>query len=595
MQSSFHRDVDFCGSCHDVSNPAVGDLAPNHGAQVTAPAVVSSDGVLGGPIEDKAAFNNPPYAYGIVERTFSEYKASAYPTTRVGNFNSLPDDLKVDGGSVEVTYQAALIAAVEAQEHGGIAGDYADGAPRFFSCQSCHMRPVESAGADKNDVEVREDLPSHDHTGGNYWFADVTRYQDQNAVLRLGGELDASQLEALGLGQQRAIKHLQQAASLQVIGDTLKVVNLTGHKLISGYPEGRRMWVNIKWYDAGQELLREDGAYGPLFHKTGAPVLVANPAGGPDVQVESILHLDDSYTRIYEAEYAMTSEWAETLIATGKPGSLVLSYDRLSGEADYTLGDLAAQAPGTHHETFHFALNNYVALDNRIPPYGMRYDEAKKRNVLPVPETQYGSPTTGGVYNYWDELDLEALKPETAVTAEITLLYQGTTWEYIQFLKEANNGTDPAEGGNAFLGNEGENMLEAWINAEVPVSLEVAGDHKMVPPVVMAKASWVNSVVAYTVGGTVRGLQGSGLVLRNNTADDLSITMDGPFIFATPLEAGSEYEVRVLTQPKNPTQFCSISNESGTIQMVNVDDVDVTCVSEDNLIFSDGFEGPDDQ
>ena len=33
-QSPFFRSVDFCGSCHDVSNPVVGDLAPNHGAQI---------------------------------------------------------------------------------------------------------------------------------------------------------------------------------------------------------------------------------------------------------------------------------------------------------------------------------------------------------------------------------------------------------------------------------------------------------------------------------------------------------------------------------------------------------------------------------
>jgi hypothetical protein len=31
MQSLFHRDRDFCGTCHDVSNPVVGDLASGHG------------------------------------------------------------------------------------------------------------------------------------------------------------------------------------------------------------------------------------------------------------------------------------------------------------------------------------------------------------------------------------------------------------------------------------------------------------------------------------------------------------------------------------------------------------------------------------
>jgi hypothetical protein len=132
-QSRYQRDVDYCGSCHDVSNPAVGDLAPNHGAQLTAPPVVSSGGDLGGSVADKAAFNNPPYAYGIVERTFSEYKASGFPTTRVGDFYKLPADLQSAGGSLDVTYLASIAAAEEAQEHGGIAGDYADGTPRFLA------------------------------------------------------------------------------------------------------------------------------------------------------------------------------------------------------------------------------------------------------------------------------------------------------------------------------------------------------------------------------------------------------------------------------------------------------------------------------
>jgi len=587
-RSKFHRDADFCGSCHDVSNSVVGDLAPGNGAQPGAPHVVSSQDAnggspkLGGPVEEKAAFNNPPFAYGIVERTFSEYKSSALPTTPVSGFTNLPADLQVPGGSLERTYQAALMA--------GTGGNYEDGAARYFSCQSCHMRPTNSAGADKNDARIRPDLPGHDHTGGNYWLADMIKYQDSNGQLRLGGNVSTGQSAAIELGQLRALEHLQQAASLAVEGNLLKVVNLTGHKLITGYPEGRRMWLNIKWYDAADVLLREDGAYGPLFDDEGAPVMVENPAGGPDVQVESILDLHDSYTRIYEAQYAITSDWAATLLATGTPPTLALSYDRLTGEEGYTLGELAAQPDGSYHETFHFALNNFVASDNRIPPYGMRYEEARKRNVLPVPADQYGNPGTGENYNYWDQLDLDAMKPENAVAAEITLLYQGTTWEYIQFLEEANNGTNPAEEGNAFLGDEGENMLEAWINADVPVAMEVAGDRKMVPPVVMATASWINSAIAHTVGGTVSGLLGSGLVLQNNSGDDLAINSNGDFTFDTPLADGSDYDVTVLTQPANPSQLCSVSEGSGIIHGADIGEIGVTCISEVNLIFGDGFE-----
>ena len=419
---------------------------------------------------EKAAFNNPPYAYGIVERTFSEYKASAFPTTPVSEFTNLPADLQVAGGSLDVTYQAALQA--------GNGGDYEDGTTRFFSCQSCHMRPVVGNGCNKNGAPLRSDLPMHDQTGGNYWFANMTQYQDANGILRLGGGLTGNQILAMDLGQQRAVNHLQQAGNVSVNGNILKVTNLTGHKLISGYPEGRRMWLNIKWYDTNNVLVREDGAYGPIG------VTVPNPAGGPDVEVESIINLHDPNMKIYQAHYAMTKEWADTLISVGYPASMALSYDRSTGNPDFTLGDLAAEAAGSYHETFHFALNNYVASDNRIPPYGMSYDVAQERNALPVPANQYGGGTPGSTYNYWDEIDLNALKPSGAVYATIDLLYQGTSWEYIQFLWKGNNGS------NAFLGQEGVNMLDAWINAEVPVAMEVAGDRKMVPPVVMASTSW---------------------------------------------------------------------------------------------------------
>ena len=68
--------------------------------------------------------------------------------------------------------------------------------------------------------------------------------------------------------------------------------------------------------------------------------------------------------------YNMTQEWASQLLALGYSASMPLSYDRVSGAVDYTLGQLAGQAPGTSHETFHFVLNNTSIKDNRIPPYG---------------------------------------------------------------------------------------------------------------------------------------------------------------------------------------------------------------------------------
>lgn len=490
-QSAWHRNPDFCGTCHDVSNSAVGDLAGNHGTRSLSPtsAVTSSHdnpvcngtrlpngGCLGGDIEDKAAFNNPPYAFGVVERTFSEYKSSPLSSALVSAFDTLPDDLKVVGGSLEVSYQAALGA--------GTGGNYFDGTDRYFSCQSCHMRPTSGPGCNKANVQNRSDLPRHDQTGGNYWFASMAQYQDAADTLRLGGGLNSTQLLAMDLGQERATKHLREAASLSVTGNTVTITNLTGHKLITGYPEGRRMWLNIKWYDDQGKLVGEDGEYGSL-------TVDLDGDGQIDDTVETILDLDGTNTEIYEAHYSITKEWAVIVQALHGP-DFALSYDRVTGIPDCTVGGFLADASegcsGDYHNTFHFAINNYVSSDNRIPPYGMSYDEARKRNALPVPETRY--TRNGDTYVHSDNVLLSP--PANAVYANIDLLYQGTSWEYIQFLRKANNGT------NAFLGNEGDTMMDAWLNADVVNSqgnqitgvMMVNGDYKMVPPVVMASVDW---------------------------------------------------------------------------------------------------------
>ena len=50
------------------------------------------------------------------------------------------------------------------------------------------------------------------------------------------------------------------------------------------------------------------------------------------------------------------------------------------------------------------------------------------------------------------------IPPAGAVRADVNLQYQTTSWEYIQFLHLANDGSIP------FLADEGVNMLEAWLN-----------------------------------------------------------------------------------------------------------------------------------
>jgi hypothetical protein len=86
------------------------------------------------------------------------------------------------------------------------------------------------------------------------------------------------------------------------------------------------------------------------------------------------------------------------------------------------------------------------------------------------------------------------------------------------------------------------------------------------------------SPTTYTIGGTVSGLAGTGLVLQNNSGNNLTVTANGSFTFSTPIASGSAYNVTVLTQPSSPVQSCTVTSGSGTVG-ANVTSVMVTCVT----------------
>ena len=83
----------------------------------------------------------------------------------------------------------------------------------------------------------------------------------------------------------------------------------------------------------------------------------------------------------------------------------------------------------------------------------------------------------------------------------------------------------------------------------------------------------------FTVGGTVTGLQGSGLVLRNNGGDDLTIVGNGPFQFPKMLASGATYSVSVRTNPGNPAQSCAVTNAAGTVSGASIANITVTCMT----------------
>ncbi len=83
----------------------------------------------------------------------------------------------------------------------------------------------------------------------------------------------------------------------------------------------------------------------------------------------------------------------------------------------------------------------------------------------------------------------------------------------------------------------------------------------------------------YTIGGSVGGLTGSGLVLSLNAgAQTLPVSSGATsFTFPTGLANSAAYAVTVATQPTSPKQVCSVASGSGTVAGANVTNIAVTC------------------
>jgi hypothetical protein len=189
---------------------------------------------------------------------------------------------------------------------------------------------------------------------------------------------------------------------------SFEVYNQTGHKLISGFPEGRRMFVNIKYFDADDNLLFEVNPY--------------------DVTAGTLKGLNYTYT-------LTTTLTAPTALSSTETYVDELVYE-MHGSSTLT----------GENETFHFVLSNGRYKDNRIPPKGFRINEAAARLSQPVwhgtsAPDYFTSEEYAGGYDLISLQGFNILVPG-AETVEVTLNYQTTSREYIEFLYHEINGTN---------------------------------------------------------------------------------------------------------------------------------------------------------
>lgn len=86
----------------------------------------------------------------------------------------------------------------------------------------------------------------------------------------------------------------------------------------------------------------------------------------------------------------------------------------------------------------------------------------------------------------------------------------------------------------------------------------------------------LDSLGPFTIGGTATGLTGT-VVLQNNGGDNVSLTADGSFTFATKIAKDAAYAVTVLTPPIG--QVCTVSSGAGTATE-KVTTVAVECITQ---------------
>jgi hypothetical protein len=417
--SEYHTESAICGLCHNVSSPDISVLPP-------ASDRIFGDGFDGGsgPLKTLKLDDGTDTGHPMpIERTFAEWQQSQY-----------------------------------AQE------------PET-TCQSCHMPESEDPDATACSYRINNrtgNLPVHAFVGGNTWAPGIIKGE-------FGAGLDESgsnRTESLQQTIDWARTFLTTAAAVDTtiqsytpptsttpgaMALSIKVTNLTGHKLPTGYSEGRRMWLNVQVRDANGALVFESAAYDPASAEL----------------------TEDPQAHVYEV---------------------------LQGIWNYNGTGTCDIADSGNEKMFHFVLNDCIARDSRIPPLGFTPATAADPNGYDLRPVGYTyaetSPGSGVLVNYDTAtytLAVPANTP-TPLTATARLYYQTASNYYIAFLRDeaVNQGfadeNDMCSGGpdrpftvGPQSRTRGEYMYELWNNA--PDDATQPGYGKSPPEIMQTSAA----------------------------------------------------------------------------------------------------------
>jgi hypothetical protein len=251
-------------------------------------------------------------------------------------------------------------------------------------CQSCHA-PMQFLGAHtwllKEMGTIWGDVDQKWVDKG--YPVDATRTVELEAGIRRNRTFMARRAARVTLDSPPPAVRPGDLVNLDV-----RVTNLTGHKLPTGYAEGRRAWLYVKVTDSRGTLVFEDGTLAPDGTLTA--------------------------TKVYEHE-AVTEGYS----GAGLP------------------------ADGDH---FHFILLNKIVKDNRIPPAGYKKAAYQADGALIVPENLYADGQNWDVTRFTFPVPA---KVSGRLRVQAVLKYQTFSHEYVEFLRDHDNEKTVAAGGRA--------------------------------------------------------------------------------------------------------------------------------------------------
>jgi hypothetical protein len=129
-------------------------------------------------------------------------------------------------------------------------------------CQTCHM--PRTSGFACTDFSPTRQVGKHMFAGAGACMTSVLGDLYGSSLGRTQAYEQSANL-ALDMLQNQSANLLVSAPSRMAPGSdaTIRVraVNLTGHKLPTGYPEGRRMWIHLEVTDGDQQTMFESGRY----------------------------------------------------------------------------------------------------------------------------------------------------------------------------------------------------------------------------------------------------------------------------------------------------------------------------------------------